>query len=138
MVKAAVNLKPTRAKPIFKHSLGVSLREVMNAGERLEASAYNLETRKALAELKSGPFDLVPLYGPEGLAHEAPKPIRLKRIWVKPSRGVPFLSSSDIISLQPDPERHISLKHTKHVDLLRVKLWDVLISRFNHWECCLS
>jgi type I restriction enzyme S subunit len=41
---------------------------------------------------------------------------------------VPFLSSSDIISLRPVGDDYISRKKTKHLNDLIIKPWDVLIS----------
>ncbi|WP_157492273.1 restriction endonuclease subunit S [Geothrix fermentans] len=128
MVKTAVKTQPYSNGPIFRHSIGVSLREVLKAGERLEASAFNLEAKKAIEELDAAPYNLVPLFGHGGLAHEAHNAFRFKRIWVRPPHGIPFLSSSDIIALNPEPEGYLSLKHTKRIDHLKIRLWDVLIS----------
>ncbi len=96
---------------------------------RLEASAFNIEARRAVAELKASGLSLIPLYGPEGLCREAHNAFRFKRIYVRPEFGIPFLSSSDIISMRPEIERYLSKNVTKKIDELLVKPWEILISR---------
>lgn len=109
-------------------SVGVRLTEVIGAGFRLEASAYALEARQAVAELQACPHLLKPVLGQSGLCQEAHNAFRFARIFVKPENGVPFLSSSDIIGLRPERGRYLSKKHTKRLEELRIKPWDVLIS----------
>ncbi|MBV9879295.1 MAG: hypothetical protein JO180_02315, partial [Gemmatirosa sp.] len=71
---------------------------------------------------------LVPLFGTEGLCNEAHNAFRFRRTYVAPDRGVPFLSSSDIIDLRPEPDRHVSRRLTPRLEQLLVRQWDVLIS----------
>lgn len=110
-------------------STTVRLGEVVDAGLRLEASAFNIEARRAIAELKASGLPLTPLYGPEGLCRKAHNAFRFKRIYVRPEFGVPFLSSSDIISMRPEIERYLSRQVTIKIDDLLVDPWEILISR---------
>jgi len=109
-------------------STTVRLGEVIDAGLRLEASAFNIEARLAVSQLHASGLPLVPLYGPQGLCPEAHNAFRFKRIYVRPEFGVPFLSSSDIISMQPEIDRYLSKVISKRLDDLLIKKWDVLIS----------
>jgi type I restriction enzyme S subunit len=122
----------TRAFPRKEHlasrSVGVRLSEVANASLRLEASAYALEARQAVAELHACPHPLKALLGETGMCQEAHNAFRFARIFVKAENGVPFLSSSDIIGLRPERGRYLSKVHTKRLDALRITPWDVLIS----------
>ncbi|MDJ1169749.1 restriction endonuclease subunit S [Roseofilum sp. BLCC_M154] len=111
-----------------KLSTTVSLKEVFDAGVRLEGSCFNIEARNAVAQLRASDFPLISLYGENALCQEAHNAFRFKRIYVSPERGVPFLSSSDIISLRPKIENFLSRKQTSRLDKLLVKMWDVLIS----------
>lgn len=121
-----------RAVPHKKHlasrSVGVRLSEVASASLRLEASAYALEARQAVAELHACPHQLKMLLGETGMCQEAHNAFRFARIFVNAGNGVPFLSSSDIIGLRPERGRYLSKKHTKHLDALRITPWNVLIS----------
>lgn len=112
-----------------KLSTTIKLSEVFDAGVRLEASAFSIEAHNAVTALKNSGLQLIPLYGKDGLCQEAHNAFRFKRIYVAAEHGVPFFSSSEIISLRPDTERYISRKHTKNLEKLLIEKWDVLISR---------
>lgn len=109
-------------------SVGVKLSEVAGSSLRLEASAYALEAKRAVAELSASPHQLMPLLGVGGLCQDAHNAFRFARIFVNSEHGVPFLSSSDIIGLRPERGRYLSKKHTRKLDDLRIKPWSVLVS----------
>lgn len=112
-----------------KFSTTVNLSEMFNAGVRLEASAFNIEAHNAVTSLENSGLQLVPLYGENGLCQGGYYPHRFKRIYVSADRGLPFLSSSEIISLRPTTNRFISCKYTPHLDNFLPQKWDVLLSR---------
>lgn len=112
-----------------KLSTTIRLSEVLDAGERLEASAFSIEAHNAVTVLENSGLQLIPLYGKEGLCQEGYYPGRFKRIYVSAEKGIPFLSSSEIISLRPTTENFLSRKHTKKSASLFPQKWDVLISR---------
>lgn len=116
-------------KHLGSRSVGVRLAEVAEAGLRLEASAYALEARQALAEVQACGHPVKPVLGADGLCHAAHNAFRFARVYVGPENGVPFLSSSDIIGLRPERGRYLSKKHTKRLEELKIKPWDVLVSR---------
>lgn len=111
-----------------KLSTTINLSEIFAAGVRLEASAFSIEARNVVTDLKNSGFSLICLYGENGLCQEAYNAFRFKRIYVRSEYGVPFLSSSDIISLKPETERYLSRKYTQNLDKLLVQKWDILIS----------
>lgn len=117
--------------PLWRESLSTTVRlgEVIDAGLRLEASTFNIEARRAVACLKASGLPLVPLFGPKGFCHEAHNAFRFKRIYVRPEFGVPFLSSSDIISMRLEINRYLSKTRTKGLENLLIRKGDVLISR---------
>lgn len=112
-----------------KLSTTVNLSDVLAAGVRLEASNFNIEARNAVAELKASGLDLITLCGENGLCQKPNKPFRLKRTSVTPDKGIPFFSSSDIISLKPEAGRYLSQKLTANPEKFTIAMWDVLISR---------
>ncbi|REJ60597.1 MAG: type I restriction endonuclease subunit R [Microcystis aeruginosa DA14] len=112
-----------------KLSTTIKLSEVLAAGVRLEASAFSIEAHNAVTALTNSDLPLIPLYGKEGLCQEAHNAFRFKRIYVDAEHGIPFLSSSDIISLRPETDRYLSRKYTRNSAMLSVQKWDVLISR---------
>jgi type I restriction enzyme S subunit len=111
-----------------KLSTTIRLSEVFNAGVRLEASAFSIEAHNAVTALENSGLQLIPLYGNGGLCQEAHNAFRFKRIYVTAERGVPFLSSSEIISFQPRLAGYLSRKRTRNLDQLIIKKWDVLVS----------
>lgn len=112
-----------------KLSTTIKLSEVLNAGERLEASAFSIEAHNAVTALENSGLQLIPLYGEGGLCQESYYPGRFKRVYVSAEKGIPFLSSSEIISLRPTTENFLSRKHTRKSASLFPQKWDVLISR---------
>jgi type I restriction enzyme S subunit len=110
-------------------SAGVRLGEVFESGVRLEASTFAPEARAAVEDLRQAGFEVVSLYGTEGLSDEAHNAFRFKRIYVGEDRGIPFLTSADIINLRPRGDRFLSRKRTPKLNELMVRKWDVLISR---------
>lgn len=112
-----------------KLSTTIKLSEVLAAGVRLEASAFSIEAHNAVTALTNSGLPLIPLYGKEGLCQEAHNAFRFKRIYVDAEHGIPFLSSSDIISLRPRIENYLSRKYTQNLSKLLIQKWDVLISR---------
>ena len=119
----------TPAQETEKHSTTVRLTNVLDAGGRIDASAFGIERRNAVEAVKSNPHGAVSLYGPKGIAIEAHNAFRFSRIYVKPEHGIPFLSSSDIIALRPEADRYLSRTKTKRLEELIARPHDVLISR---------
>lgn len=105
----------------------IRLSDIVSSDLRLEASAFNIEAREAVEELRSSGYPLIPLLGEDGLCQEAHNAFRFRRIYVDRDHGVPFLSSSDIIGIRPERDRYLSLKVAR-LDELKVRKWDVLIS----------
>ena len=106
----------------------VKLSEIFDAGIRFEAAGFHLKAREARQKLLEAEFDVQPLGGVDGLATEAHNAFRFKRHYVAREHGVPFLTSSDIISLRPGGEKFLSKKLTPKLDQLLVEQNDVLIS----------
>ncbi len=131
MVDSASRVAPSLSPGVIdesEHSTSVRLSDVLFSKGRLEASAYSVKTRVAIDELRDAGLNLVPLTDPR-LCTNAHNAFRFKRIYVNAERGVPFLSSSDIINLRFKPRHFLSRKLTKKINELRVNEWDILISR---------
>lgn len=112
---------------LASRSVGVRLSEVANASLRLEASAYALEARQAVVELQACAHPLKALLGSAGVCQKANNAFRFARMYVGPDKGVPFLSSSDIIGLRPERGNHLSLK-TPRLEALKIQPWEILVS----------
>lgn len=128
MVNVVARALP-RKEHLASRSVGVRLSEVASASLRLEASAYALEARQAVAELHACPHPLKALLGQTGICQEAHNGTRFPRVYVSEANGVPFLSSSDIIGLRPERGNYLSRKYTPKLDLLTIQPWMVLVSR---------
>ena len=112
---------------LASRSVGVRLSEISGAGLRLEASAYALEARQAVVELQACSHPLKALLGSSGVCQKANNAFRFARMYVGPDKGVPFLSSSDIIGLRPERGNHLSLK-TPRLEALIIQPWEILVS----------
>ncbi len=112
-----------------KLSTTIRLSELLNAGVRLEASAFSIEAHNAVTALENSGLELTRIYGINGLCKGGYYPHRFKRIYVSPEKGIPFLSSSEIISLYPTTNNFVSKNYTSKLDKLLPEKWDVLISR---------
>ncbi|MDR4484749.1 MAG: hypothetical protein R3B95_16310 [Nitrospirales bacterium] len=123
LIQNSLPLKPDNAL-----STTVLLSEVLNSGIRLEAAAFNADARQAVEALRESGMEVVPLYGEGGIAEDATNAFRFRRVYVDKTRGIPFLSSSDIIDLRPVPEHFLSRKLTRNVTELTICQHDVLIS----------
>src|SRR5437764_70541 len=119
-----VKLKEVSSLPIEVHdpkaetekvSTSVRLSEVFEVGLRLDASAFSIAARNAVAALKASGLALIPLYGESGISQEAPAAYRIRRVYVEANKGIPFLSSSEIISIRPRIEHFISKKLTPNI-----------------------
>lgn len=126
MVNVVARTTP-RKEHLASRSVGVRLSEIASASLRLEASAYALEARQAVAELHTSQHPLKVLLGEEGICRSANNAFRFARMYVTPDKGVPFLSSSDIIGLRPERGNYLSIK-TPRLDALRIQPWEVLVS----------
>jgi len=124
MVKVAAARTKARGRAhLASRSVGVQLGEVMGAGLRLEASAYALDARKAVAELQACPFPIKALLGDAGMCHKAFNAFRFARMYVGRDKGIPFLS----IGFRPERGKFLSLK-TDRIGDLQIKPWEVLLS----------
>lgn len=126
MVKIA-SRSAKRQEYLASRSVGVRLAEVAGAGLRLEASAYALKARLSVAELRACSHPLKAVLGETGVCQDANNAFRFARMYVGADKGVPFLSSSDIIGLRPERGKYLSLK-TPRLAELKVKPWEILVS----------
>lgn len=115
---------------VEKLSTTIKLSEVLNAGTRLEASAFSIEAHNAVTAMKNAGLKLLPLFGAEGLCKQAFSGFRFKRTYVSSGYGIPFLSNSELNSLRPRIENYLSRKHTTGLNKLLIEKWEVLISSY--------
>src|SRR5258708_26620902 len=109
-------------------STTVNLSDIAYNALRLEAGAYSIALRKALEEIKASEIQSRTILGEDGLGESATNAFRFKRHYVSEDKGIPFLSSSDIIELRQKPDKYISRRLTKKIDDLLIGLHEVLIS----------
>jgi type I restriction enzyme, S subunit len=112
-----------------KLSTTIKLSEILDAGVRLEASAFSIEARNAVTALENSGLQLIPLYGEGGLCKGGYYPGRFRRVYVNQDKGIPFLSSSEIISLRPTTSKFLSRTQNAYVEKLVPQKWDILLSR---------
>lgn len=112
-----------------KLSTTIKLSEMLNAGLRMEASAFSIEARNVVTAMKNSGLQLMPLYGEAGLCQGGYYPGRFKRIYVSQEKGLPFFSSSEIISLRPTTSKFLSRTQNSYLENLMPQKWDILLSR---------
>lgn len=112
-----------------KKSVSIPFSEVARNNLRFEAASYNIEGRALFSILQSCPYTLIPLLNADrGLCKSAHNAFRFKRVFVDEEHGVPFLTSSNIIELNPKPDCFLSKKQTRNLQKLIISPWDVLVS----------
>lgn len=105
----------------------VTSNEVEQAKYRLEATAFNIEAKKAKDDLKKCKYKLKPLTGPNGFT-EAYRPGIVKRIFVEKGNGIPMFTPSEIEHINPKPEKFLS-KHTKtDLDIWKLKKGEITLT----------
>lgn len=110
---------------------GVTLSEVVSNHLRMDAAAYSIEAREASKEISRAGYKTLPLFSESGEAAVAfaSNGNRFSRVYVGESHGVPFMSSAEIISIDPPRDCFISRKLTERLDGIIIRPYDILISR---------
>lgn len=105
----------------------VTSNEVEKANYRLEASAFNVDAKKAIDDLKRCKHKLKPLIGKNGFGI-AYRPGIVKRIFVNEGFGIPMFTPSEIVNINPKPEKFLS-KHTKtNLDEWKLKEEEIVLT----------
>jgi len=120
-----------QAENPIQHST-IKLSDIHKTELRLDAE-FNIVTKfgdDGLQDLENSSLDKKSLYGDDGFCKEAFYSSHFKRIYTgNDEHGVPYLSSSEIISFQPETSRYLSRKNTPDLERLLIQKWDILISR---------
>jgi len=107
----------------------VLLSEVYSNNIRLEADAYNLESKAAKNLVEHCKYGYVYLWGKDGLVKDAFVCDRFKRVYVEKSKeAIPFYLPSVIMDVYPKPSKYISNRTNVDIDTLRVKKGMLLMS----------
>jgi len=115
----------------IRHST-VKLSDLYKTEFRLDAE-FNIATRlggNELQDLEDSGLETKQLYGDNGFCEATFYSSRFNRVYVENNEhGVPFLSSSEIISFRPETSRYLSRKNIPDLEKLLIQKWDILISR---------
>jgi type I restriction enzyme S subunit len=104
-----------------------SARRVVESAYRLDASYFSHGAEDARVSLASSSLTVSPLH--EVADVFALSDFSLRRIPATESRGVPFLTVSDILEWTPEPSMYLSRKYEPHLDDYIVKEGCILLSR---------
>lgn len=104
----------------------VKLSEVIQKGQRIEASVFDIEGRHARETLEQSRWPIQTITGDGGIARAYHRP-RFKRIWVG-KEGIPIYQPSQILEVKPEPSGHISSLTKTDIDALRVHKGQVLLT----------
>lgn len=106
----------------------VSLLEVINNNNRLEASVFKVDAKNAREILQHSKYPLKVLYGKNGFFKYANNSCRFKRDYKNKSNdSIGFLGSSEILDVYPKAEKYISKTQAQAKGLI-AKLNEILIS----------
>ncbi|MGA2464658.1 MAG: restriction endonuclease subunit S [Thermodesulfobacteriota bacterium] len=105
----------------------VRLQEILDKGNRLEASVFDIEGRHARELLGQCKWPKVPIAGENGIA-EASYPTRFKRIVVEKS-VFPLILPSQILELNPQPKGYLSSTCETDFEVLKVHKGQILLTR---------
>ena len=104
----------------------VQLQEILDKGNRLEASVFGIEGKHAREVLKHCKWPKVAIAGGNGLADCYHRP-RFKRIWVEKS-DLPIFQPSQIEEIKPKATDYLSSLTDTDIDSLRVHKGQTLIT----------
>lgn len=104
----------------------VALSDVVARGKRLEASVFDVEAKQARMLISKGKYPQSFIGGADGKASSYVCG-RFKRIWVEKS-DMPIYQPSSIVDIKPTPDGYISAKTKTHIDNLRVKENQILMT----------
>ena len=110
----------------------VSLSEVMNFDNRIEASVFKIEAKNAREQLHNSQYNrfLKPLSGKDAFASEVFYPNRFKRIYInKSSDSIDFYLPSQLNEIYPKASKYISALTKTDFDKLRAKYNTILMTR---------
>ena len=110
----------------------VSLLEVINNNNRLEASVFKVEAKNAREELQNCKYGnkLTKLCGENSFTDEAFYPNRFKRIYLEKSKeAVPFYLPSQLNEIYPKPSKYISNLTDANFEDLKPKINTILLTR---------
>lgn len=110
----------------------VSLSEVMNFDNRLEASVFKIEAKNAREQLHNSKYNkfLKPLSGKDAFASEVFYPNRFKRIYInKSSDSIDFYLPSQLNEIYPKASKYISALTKTDFDKLKAKYNTILMTR---------
>ncbi|MFZ3372776.1 MAG: restriction endonuclease subunit S [Desulfitobacteriaceae bacterium] len=105
----------------------VTLSEVQDKDNRLEASVFDIEGKHAREVLNKGKYPLTKICSNEGGLATAFHRLRFKRIWVEKS-DYPIFQPSQIVEIYPKPNSYISKLTNTDIDALRVKKGQILLT----------
>lgn len=108
----------------------VSLSEVIENYNRLEASAFSLDSKHAREIITHSKYINKKLYGNNGYTNTAFYPGRFKRTYIlyNNENSIGFLGSSEMLEINPKPLKFLNINQTDLQDLF-VQPGDVLVSR---------
>lgn len=110
----------------------VSLSDVVNAGKRLEASVFDVESKQAYADINACSFPKIPLFSDSGngFVSRAYYGNRLKRNYIDAERenAIGFIGSSEMLDIKPCPVKFMD-KTLDSIKGLHVREGMVLLSR---------
>lgn len=108
----------------------VSLSEVIENYNRLEASAFSLDSKQAREIIINSKYINKKLYGDNGYTNTAFYPGRFKRTYIpyNNENSIGFLGSAEMLEINPKPLKFLNINQTDLQDLF-VQPGDVLVSR---------
>lgn len=103
----------------------ISINEVFKNEKRLEASVYRLEERIIREKIINCK------HPKENISRfvNATYPPRFKRQYVDSKNGLPFILPSQILEINPKPNKYIAGLNKSNISLLKAKKNDILITR---------
>ena len=114
-------LKPLSKADIFVRPASAIVRGAL----RLEAGFYGSEGYRALQAMENSGFEIAHVHNVAGVRWFGP----FSRIYVDdPARGVPFLSSSEMLAAKLEPKNYLSIALTPNLDRLLVNEGTILVS----------
>ncbi|MFA5105336.1 MAG: restriction endonuclease subunit S [Candidatus Micrarchaeia archaeon] len=103
----------------------VKISEVVERGQRLEASYYDVEGKKARELIANCSFPSLPINASQGFAKVYHRP-RFRRIFL--DEGIPIFTASQILETAPEADKHVSGKTDTDLQPLYLKKGQIVMT----------
>lgn len=121
-----VLLKPDFLQKDGLKCISIKLTEILERGKRLDASYFDIESKRARQIVADCAYPKLPLFSDTGFAKNVYHFPRFKRIFIE--KGIPIFTASQILDFNPTPDKFVSKRTKADLEALTLKEGQIIIT----------